>query len=96
MFEIDINGLPTGVLGISIKSPEKLFFTGTAQALTSTNDKGEFDILPYHANFVSIVKKFIRIHQGNKPPIDIKIDRGILQAANNAIAIYLGIETTPQ
>lgn len=91
MLDIDLNKLPSGALSIRIQGPEKIYFDGKAEALSGVNDLGKFDILPLHANFISIVKDVIHIHKKGGP-LEFKIDRGVLRASSNKIEIFLGIE----
>lgn len=80
-------------LTISIKSPEGTFFEGEADALSSVNERGIFDILPLHANFISLVKQTLVVHKENKKIREIKIDSGVLRVLENKVLVFLGIET---
>jgi len=84
----------TPKISIEIKNSETVVFNGEAKSLSSVNEKGPFDILPYHANFFSIIKEKIMIvhHDNKKTEISIK-DNGIMRVMENKISIFLGIET---
>lgn len=79
---------------VEIKNSEVIVFSGEAKSLSSVNEKGSFDILPFHANFFSIIKEKITIisHDDKKTEISVK-DNGILRVMENKISIFLGIET---
>lgn len=79
---------------IEIKSSETVIFNGEAKSLSSINEQGHFDILPFHVNFFSIIKEKIMIvdHEGKKTEILVK-DHGIIKVMENKISIFLGIET---
>ncbi len=77
---------------VSVKSPEMVYFEGEAQAVSSFNDKGPFDVLPMHTNFISLVKNMVIIHQKNNISRQIKIDGGILRVFHNNVHIFLGID----
>lgn len=79
---------------VEIKNSEAIVFSGEAKSLSSVNEKGPFDILPFHANFFSIIKEKIMIinHDDKKTEIPIK-DKGIMRVMENKISIFLGIET---
>jgi len=85
--------LPDKIL-VEIKNSEAIIFNGDAKSLSSVNEKGSFDILPFHANFFSIIKEKITIigHDDKKTEISVK-DNGILRVMENKISIFLGIET---
>ncbi len=79
---------------VEIKNSEVIVFSGEARSLSSVNEKGSFDILPFHANFFSIIKEKIIIvgHDDKKTEISVK-DKGILRVMENKVSIFLGIET---
>ncbi|MBU0649895.1 hypothetical protein KJ605_00365 [Patescibacteria group bacterium] len=74
---------------VSIKSPRKSFYEGTCFSVSSTNDKGNFDILPQHANFVTVVKKEIVVRKTPKEAKKIVIGSGILVAKENVVNVFL-------
>ena len=44
------------LLSVKINSPQKIVWEGMAKSVSSTNSQGPFDILPQHANFVTIIE----------------------------------------
>ena len=38
-----------------VKSREGILYQGEVESMTSFNEKGEFDILSRHANFISLI-----------------------------------------
>lgn len=80
-------------LYLEVKNAEKVLFQGYVNSFSSTNESGLFDILPYHANFFSIIKgKIVINNERDKKEIDI-VDTGILKAMKNRIDVFLGIST---
>jgi F0F1-type ATP synthase epsilon subunit len=76
---------------VRINSPEKIIWEGTALSVSSENAKGPFDILPFHTNFVSIVRdKEIRIHTGGKVET-FKFSVSVLSAHSNTVNIYTNL-----
>lgn len=52
------------VLKVKILSPTQTIFDGEAVSVSSVNTDGKFDILPFHANFITLVQKkpiFLRV-----------------------------------
>ncbi len=49
---------------LSVKSRTKKYFEGQVKSVTAVNDTGEFDILPMHANFITLIKNFIIMDKG--------------------------------
>lgn len=77
-------------LEVNIVSADDNVFDGTVRMLTSKNDDGEFDILPLHANFISIIKEKIILHKTTKEKQDIPITNGVLKVVENRVDIILG------
>ena len=83
-------------LQISILSPDKAVYLGWAEAVTCKNEKGEFDILPLHSNFISLIDDYITIHLQGGKTLRMNIGRGLLKAIENKIMILLNIDLTEQ
>ncbi|EKD99649.1 MAG: hypothetical protein ACD_22C00216G0002 [uncultured bacterium] len=66
-------------------------FDGKVSSVTSVNDKGVFDVLPQHANFVSLINSYIILDEGLPTRKEIKIDRGVMKVAGDVVNIYLGL-----
>lgn len=81
------------VLVVHMSSPEKVFFEGEAEAVTSINDKGEFDLLPLHENFICIIKKKAIIHYkiGSEKK-EFELDSGVIKIQKNRVYILTGFE----
>ena len=78
-------------LFVSINSPEKIVWEGEAQSFSSENSRGVFDILPGHANFVTIVEKkpvIVRRADGNK---EFEFATAIIYVKANNVTVYTNI-----
>jgi F0F1-type ATP synthase epsilon subunit len=62
-------------------------------AVTSKNQKGVFDVLPEHENFITIIKDFVIVHKKQKDKQEIKIGTGVLKVTNNIVNIFLGMHS---
>lgn len=49
--------MATNALKVKILSPTQTIYEGEALSVSSTNSTGKFDILPYHANFITLIQK---------------------------------------
>jgi len=78
-------------INVFVRNSENVLYEGLAKAVTSLNDKGTFDVLPTHANFISLIKKFVRIYQKDGQIKEIPVDSGVIRVLENAIEIYLGV-----
>ena len=78
-------------LNISIKDRKKIYFEGNALSITSSNIKGEFDVLPMHADFITLIKKYVIIDRGLTTQQQFDIDNGVMAVLANKVYVYLGI-----
>ena len=76
------------ILTVEISSPEKQIWQGNAKSVSSVNSAGPFDILAYHANFISIIEnQTIRVNTGSKIE-EYKFANAIIYASKNNVLIY--------
>lgn len=78
-------------LQVSIKSLDDTHFDGQATAISCIDDKGPFDVLPEHENFIAIIKYNIVVHMENEKK-SFLIDSGILKVSDNIVYVFLGIQ----
>jgi F0F1-type ATP synthase epsilon subunit len=74
-----------------VRQRDRVVFEGEVRAFSSFNERGNFDILYSHANFISIIKKNYVIHKVDGSKSEIKIEEGIVRAYDNKVTVYLGI-----
>ena len=73
---------------IAINSSDKLIWEGKAVSLSSINSSGPFDILPMHANFITIVENSpIKINTGLNIE-EYTFPNAIIYATKNRVLIY--------
>jgi F0F1-type ATP synthase epsilon subunit len=87
--------MPIALLTLTVKNRDGIIFQGEITSLTSYNDKGKFDVLQKHANFISLIKKEIEYRLPNKEIKRIELDNGIIKVLNDRVDIYLGIGISP-
>lgn len=71
-------------------SAKKESFEGKVKAISSKNRLGNFDVLPEHANFISLIFDNLVIHAPDKK-INYQFERGILEVSSNKVKIFLGL-----
>ena len=79
------------VLEVNVKSKERTIFEGGAYTITSKNERGTFDILSLHTNFVTLITDYVIIDKGLKTEQSFKIEKGVLYVLSNKVDIYVGI-----
>ena len=84
------------MLDVEIRSKRGLLFSGKASAISSSNETGRFDVLPMHANFITLVNETIVIYKkafGGTAMIrdEFPVKRGVIKVAKNKVEIFLSI-----
>lgn len=78
-------------INVTIRNKQGILFNDKVKTVSSYNDKGPFDILPEHENFISLIYEKIIIHKNNNQKEEVKIDKGVLRVYKNNVNIYVGI-----
>ena len=76
---------------VVVLNREQEIFRGKVKTLTSVNSKGEFDILPKHQNFISLIRNKIILRPVSGEPVSIPVERGILHVLRDQVKVFLGI-----
>lgn len=82
--------MPTPQLKVRVLTPEGVLYDGAVLAVSGVNETGPFAILPQHANFISIITGFVRLHEGRQHAQEIKVERAVLTCRNNEVEVYTG------
>jgi F0F1-type ATP synthase epsilon subunit len=78
-------------LQIALRSKEKLLYEGVAITVSSENERGPFDILPGHANFISLIHGYVVVDHGLPTEKSFQMEKGVMYVASNKIDVYMGI-----
>lgn len=78
-------------LNIMVRDRGGILYQGEAEAVSSCNDKGPFDILLMHANFICLIRESVTVHISDTEEKTIPVQSGIVKVKKNIIEIYLGI-----
>lgn len=84
-------GIKRGPLYLMVRNREQVLFSGEVVSVSSHNDKGKFDVLKRHANFISLISKSLLIRLKDGKEKEIKIDNGVMKVLGNKVEVYLGI-----
>lgn len=85
----------SSLLSVFMRSDEEVLYLGEAESVTSFNEKGIFDVLPLHSNFISIIKDRVVIMLNDRPN-EFKIDTAIMKVKKNNVHIFSGIDMNIQ
>lgn len=80
------------IIQVTIRTREEVLFQGQVRAISSFNKKGRFDILPIHAQFISLVDRTILLYEPNGNVREIQVDNGVLKVRANSVQVYVGVK----
>ena len=80
-------------LHVRIISPQQLILEADAQSVSSKNLQGPFDVLPLHANFITVVENQpIVVRIPRQKPLIFKFPLAIMMVTENKVNIYTYIQ----
>ena len=89
--EVKTNTNTEDTFRVTIRTPDSVVFQGRAKSISSRNNAGAFDILPEHANMITLIEN---------QPIQIVTDAGtrkftfekaVIAVKDNSVSIYANI-----
>lgn len=80
-------------LHVRIISPQQLILDTQALSVSSRNSQGNFDILPKHANFITLIEDSpIEIKVNNKKRLKFAFPLAIILSTRDNVNIYTYIQ----
>jgi F0F1-type ATP synthase epsilon subunit len=79
-------------LMLTVRNREQVLINEEVKSLTSYNDKGIFDVLPEHTNFISLIHRFLAVRRLNGETLQIKLENGIMRVYKEKIDVFLGLK----
>src|SRR5260221_13407232 len=76
---------------LTVRNRKQILFNEDVKSVTSRNDTGLFDILPEHANFISLVTSPLVIVKINGQKQEITFSNGIVKVKDNAVFCYIDL-----
>jgi len=80
-----------GKLSVIARAPFNVYYEGEALAVSATNRVGEFDILPGHADFFSVLNPGEIIIDTEKEPIKFSVNDGIITVRDNQVMLFVNM-----
>lgn len=76
-------------LHVRIISPQQLILEADAQSVSSKNSQGSFDVLPQHANFITLIENYpITVRMRGQKPLAFKFPIAIMHVQSDRVDIY--------
>jgi|Napbiome12C3dose_1001474.scaffolds.fasta_scaffold00073_23 F0F1-type ATP synthase epsilon subunit len=85
--------MPKPTFHLRIISPQQLLLDTEVESLSSKNLQGPFDILPQHANFITLIENTpIVVRVPGQKPQTFSFPLAIIMATENKVNIYTYIQ----
>lgn len=82
------------VLQVKVLSPKQTLYDGPAVAVSSKNSQGNFDILPEHANFITITNNApVTILTPDNKKVTFNLQTAIIYNTASTVNVYTEIMT---
>ena len=83
----------TTSLSVIARAPFTIYYEGEAEAVTATNKVGEFDILPGHADFFSVLSpgEVIITLRDTTEPVSFVVNNGIVTVRDNEVLLFVNM-----
>jgi len=79
-------------LSVRVLSPEGVIWEGRAQAVSSVNSQGPFDLLPDHAHFISLIDNHpIQVATENEGLRDFTYSTAVIRLLDDIVTIYVDV-----
>jgi F-type H+-transporting ATPase subunit epsilon len=78
-------------LTVIARAPFHVYYDGKAQAVSAANKVGEFDILPGHADFFSMLTPGEVVISTADKPVSFNINNGIVAVRDNEVMMFVNI-----
>jgi F0F1-type ATP synthase epsilon subunit len=79
-------------LDLTVISPAKIIYSGLVDALTAVNKTGKFDVLPQHANFISLIRDQIIIYRDGGFQDRFTFKEAIIHCQKNRLHVFVGLK----
>ena len=80
------------LLHVIVRDRSGVQWEGEAAAVSGFNEAGPFDVLPSHANFISIIKKKLVTTKPDGAKQEINVESGVMHVQENKVMVYLGVK----
>ncbi len=77
---------------LKVSSKEGTLYEDSVSSITSFNEKGRFDVLGQHANFISLITKALTIRKKEGEAKEIKFDYALMRVISNNVEVYVGLQ----
>lgn len=77
---------------IKVWAPFKIYYDGVANSVSARNDTGDFDVLPHHKNFITLLSPCnIVVRVTGKSDLILPITRGVMHVKADKTIVFLDV-----
>lgn len=77
---------------LTVRSRQEILYDGEVISVSSVNERGPFDVLRQHAQFISLITDDLVIRKPDGTTQVIALNNGIMRVRENSIEVYIGID----
>jgi F0F1-type ATP synthase epsilon subunit len=78
-------------LAVIARAPFHIYYEGAAKMVSATNKVGNFDILPGHADFFSVMTPGEVIIETDKDSVNFTITNGIIAVRGDEVMLFVNM-----
>ncbi|HET9174059.1 MAG TPA: hypothetical protein VFN56_02120 [Candidatus Saccharimonadales bacterium] len=78
-------------LNVIARAPFEVYYEGPAKVVSAANRVGQFDVLPGHADFFSVLSPGEVIIDTDKDPVSFEISDGIIAVRDNEVMLFVNM-----
>jgi F0F1-type ATP synthase epsilon subunit len=83
---------PLQTMHVKVYAPFKVYYDGAANSISASNKTGDFDILPRHKNFMTLLTPCnVVVRMEGKPNFVLPIFRGIMHVKADQTTVFLDV-----
>jgi F0F1-type ATP synthase epsilon subunit len=83
----------SSTLTVVVRNKDNILFNGKAYAVTAVNEKGPFDVLEEHENFISLIRDKVIVHKTPNEQAEFQIGNGIVRVYKDKVYIYVNFRS---
>ena len=76
---------------VLIRNRQKIIYEDDVKSLSSKNDTGTFDVLPEHANFITLINQTVTVRKLDSSEEVFKFENGLMKVKDNVVHCYMDL-----
>lgn len=75
-------------LTVIARAPFQIYYEGSATSVSASNKVGDFDVLPGHADFFSVLEPCEVIIETGGDPVSFNLSNGIIAVRDDEVMLF--------